>query len=583
MTRRWEWMCVPCISATFFGVAQLSRLLVLGPSRSAPVWPPSAIGLTAALRFGKARAAVGVFFGSASHLVVMYLTSQRYHSLKFIAISPAIAAINACEAVLCSTMVRAMAGRTESIFDTGHGALAFFAAVPFAPLASGYSIALLQTWLRLVPLDQVGRVGAIIWLGRLGGMYALTPALTQPIAGFLKFKRYSLASITLYAVIGAIYSFTFLGGWGLVPSSQGTRPAIFPAIGALLLASVFMDVHKVSAALLIAMFMVIVGSAEGMGPFSLGDHSPLFSLGLEQSFICVVSASTLSIAALVGEKDARNADVLRLNELLKTRIHYRTNESAAAFDRADDIARQKKSFIQHVRDEVRGPIAGILAMSHDVANGINAENWRARVGSTMELLLTILDDLVDIGYAESRRMCSEAMKFDPVDLFKTSLALGRPGFIDRATWQVEDPPAYVEGDSKKLQRCLVSTIADCCSKLSKVRALTCAIGTKQSHSQGLKHLMRVWFEIHASESDAIEPIDPEAGWTSVQVIEDDEVADRPVALCEELGGEFFRAGGGTRARLEISFRHALDAQSMGSSSRFRAAKADLVLRGLEKS
>ena len=526
MRRRWEWIYIPCITISFLGAAQLSRLLVLSPSRSAPVWPPSAVGLTAALRFGKARAALGVFLGSFLHLVIMYLTTKRYHSLKFVAISPAIAAINGCEAVLCSTMVHAIAGRTESIFDTGHGALAFFAVVPFAPLASGYSIALLQKWLRLVAFDQVGRVGAIYWLGRIGGMYALTPAMTQPIAGFLKRKRYPLISLSMYIVIAAIYSFTFLGGWGLVPSSQ-VEPAIFPAIGVLLLASIFMDVQKVSAALLITMVMVIVGTAEGMGPFALSGHTPLFSLGLEQSFICIVSASTLSIAALVGEKDARNADVLRLNELLKTRIHYRTSESAAAFDRAEDTTRQKQSFIQRVRDEVRGPIAGIVAMSHDVANGINAENWRARVGSTMELLLTVLDDLVDIGYVEGGRMCSEALKFDPIDLFKRSLALGRPGFIDRATWQVGDPPPYVEGDSKKLQRCLVSTIADCCAKLTNVRALTCAIGTKQSHSQGLKQLVRVWFEIHATDKEVLEPIDPEVGWTPVQLQEEDEMADRP--------------------------------------------------------
>lgn len=180
-SRRWRrWLEPPAVLISYLSVAQLSRLLVQHSTKSAPVWPPSAIGLAAALLVGPIPTSLGIFGGSLLHLGVMYLTSERYHRGLFLAVSPAFAAINVLEALLCRGLVRMVTQREKGWFETGRDALLFFIPLPIPPLLSGYALALLLASIHIVPFDKVGKMGVVFWLGRLGGMYALSPALLHP-------------------------------------------------------------------------------------------------------------------------------------------------------------------------------------------------------------------------------------------------------------------------------------------------------------------------------------------------------------------------------------------------------------------
>jgi signal transduction histidine kinase len=508
------------------------------------------LGLTTSLRLGKIPSAIGIFGGSMLHYVVMYFTTDRYHITRFIAISPAFATLNSLEATVCCWFVHAFSGRTSKWFDTGRTALAFFLALPFAPLAASFCFALLLIYKGLADFAHLGRLGAMFWLGRLGAMFAFTPAISQPVYSI--FKKNRTMMVLLYIALTGLFSFVFLGGWGVVLSSQ-VRLGLFPAMGLILLTSMSMDIPAVSFAILISMVMVIWGTASGLGPFSGPDHGPIFWMILEQSFICIVSVKTLTITAVLREMNCRNEEVNRLNKLFTTRVNYRTSESVAARDRADDTKQEKLQFIKRVSGDIRQPLLGLRTLVRDSQR--SPESLRALIAGTLELLLTVLDDLVDIGFAESGRLCSETMKFNPTALFRAAVGLGAPGLVDKTEWSVEDVPKYVDGDPKTLRRCLVAMVHGCCENAN---AMTCRIGHREN-SQGHRQISRFWFEVHAGS------VDLEEGWTPVPIDEESAAEDRPAVLSEELGGVFFRGNAGCSARLEVPLRKALDAGSYGDS------------------
>jgi hypothetical protein len=394
MAQRWFAPCL--ISVAYFGVAQLGRLLVNSTTSAASVWPASGAGLAAALRCGQKSAAVGIAIGSIAHLITMYFTTERYHKIAFLAISPAFAAINILEAVAGASFVRLATKQTSGWFETGRGALLFFAPLPFAPLLSGYLIALILAAIGITPYAYIGRLGAAFWLGRLGGMYALAPALSNHLG--LSYITRILGSrplqlVSTYAITAGIFLFTFLGGWGLVNYTQ-VLLVVFPATALLVFVTPFLNIQQVMGAVLTAMLMVIIGSARGTGSFSGPHHSQMFWLVLEQTYVCVTSAKIIWIAILSHEKDNTTFKIQQMNKLLEVNVQHRTSELAAAIDRADKTTRQKLGFAKHVLNEVRTPLIGLQKLCQ---RALDPKSLRARVSSTAKLLVTVLDDLVTLG------------------------------------------------------------------------------------------------------------------------------------------------------------------------------------------
>jgi signal transduction histidine kinase len=557
-----RYFCPVYVMVAYFGIAQLSQLIVHPSTRTAPVWPPSAIGLAAALRLGRLPSAVGIFAGSVLHYAVMYLTSTHHHNTMFICLSPGFAAINSLEATLCCTVIFAFSRRRNGAakwFDTGQSALKFFTALPFAPLVSGYLLALLSLWAKLIDLEHLGRIGLMIWLGRFGAMVALTPALLTSVP-----KLQNVTVLCLYIALGGVYSFVFFGGWGILPQSQ-VRLALFPAMGLLSLASTSIDIQAVSLAILITMGIVIWGTALERGPFAGHQHTPNFWMILEQSFICVVSIKILCITTLVQEMSAKNDEVNKLNALLETRVTFRTSESIAAMDRADETTTEKHHFIKRVCGDVRTPLVALKELCHGSEH--RSPVLRAQIGSTVELILTVLDDLVDIGYAERGRMCSETIKFDPTALFRAAVTLAVPGLVDQTVWVIGEVPRYVDGDPKRLRRCLVAMIRGCHER-GQVIGLQCRLDHKVF---GRVHKQVFCFEIHADTVGCT--VDLEEGsigsigstgdvcWTPVEAEGDSAAEDRPAVLSDELGGTFYLANEGLSAKLEVPLRKALDVVS----------------------
>ncbi|GAQ90391.1 hypothetical protein KFL_006340100 [Klebsormidium nitens] len=518
MAQRWlawrSWFGPPLITAAYLGVAQFGRLLVDSKTHSASVWPPSGVGLAAALHFGRPSAAVGIAAGSLLHLLLMYLTTERYHRTIFLAISPAFAAINVLEALVNCTLIQFVSKQRSGWFETWRGAVLFFLPIPFAPLASAYLIAFLLALVNFVPTAYVA--------------------------------KYATAMLVLAT----------------------------PALGN----------QEVTGAIFLAMAMVIVGTARGMGPFSGDNHSPIFWLTLEQIYICVTSAKTICIAALSREKDDKHVQLQRVNELLETRVQHRTSESTAAIDRAEEVGRQKLGFVRHVREEIRAPLVGIQRLCF-TESPLDIDSLRARVAGTAELLVTVLDDLVDVGYGEGGRLCSEMLKFEPEALFRRALDLVRPDLSKVATLEADkDLPRYAEGDMKKLQRCLVAMINCCCTgDVCSVRlGILCMPPEMMANGVHSRHRLWIRFEVHA-EPHGGQATDLEGGWVLNPYDPKTSVDDRPVVLADEMGGRLFRARDGLSARLEVPLRRTMDNNSLGSSVRFREARAQAILDGLELS
>jgi hypothetical protein len=96
-------------------------------------------------------------------------------------------------------------------------------------------------------------------------------------------------------------------------------------------------------------------------------------------------------------------------------------------------------------------------------------------------------------------MCSESIKFEPIELFKGALMLVRPDLVNFATIDVpKDLLRYLEGDSKKLRGCLVSMIGGYCSVDIDIKSLRLAIHfAKTPQNVPSRHRLWIRFEVHA--------------------------------------------------------------------------------------
>jgi signal transduction histidine kinase/ActR/RegA family two-component response regulator len=149
----------------------------------------------------------------------------------------------------------------------------------------------------------------------------------------------------------------------------------------------------------------LIGTLSGHGPLNLLHGGKEAHLLMLQSFLVVITGTTLPIAALMAE-------------------HAKLKLSLIASRQEAEAANQAKStFLATISHEIRTPLNGVLGMAQVIAMDDLSDAQRERVSivrQSGEALLAILNDVLDFSKIEAGKLTLETIEFDLLDLISTS-------------------------------------------------------------------------------------------------------------------------------------------------------------------
>ncbi len=271
------------LTAVYFAAGKLGLSMAFAHPSASPVWAPTGIALAAVLLLGQ-RVWPAIFAGA---FLVNITTAGS------VATSLGIAAGNTLEAVVGGWLVNRFA-RGSGAFERPQDVFKFVLLAGTAGSALSATIGVTTLGLGgFAVWSDYGRVWSTWWLGDAAGALLVTPALVSWLeASQSRWSRAKLveAASLLVAIVG-VGAIAFLGI---------VAPWPFLCLPLLIWTAFRFGPRESTATVLIFSGLAVWGAMRGSGPFP--DTSPNQSLLLLQVFMAVISVTSLTLTAVVGER-----------------------------------------------------------------------------------------------------------------------------------------------------------------------------------------------------------------------------------------------------------------------------------------
>lgn len=265
------------------------RLAFLHVSATA-VWPPTGIALAAMLLFGR-RVWPAILAGA--FVVNVTTIGPPWSAL-------GIAAGNTLEAVLGAYLVERYA-HGRNVLDRARDVLVFtlLAAMVSTAVAATFGVGSLVLS-GAAPSGDFGAIWLTWWLGDAGGDLVVAPLVLSWVASprprWAARRAVELAGLVLVSLVVAQLVFAKPFGADL-----DDYPLEFLCMPLFIWAAFRFHRRGVAVVGVIVYAIAVWGTLGGTGPFASG--SPNQSLLLLQAFTCVVAATTLTLAAVIAERE----------------------------------------------------------------------------------------------------------------------------------------------------------------------------------------------------------------------------------------------------------------------------------------
>jgi signal transduction histidine kinase/CheY-like chemotaxis protein len=188
----------------------------------------------------------------------------------------------------------------------------------------------------------------------------------------------------------------YAGVVGLV-FGQTRVPTLFLLPLALMAVAYTTSLALVAFCLLATSLVGFYATISGHGPVAIYPGTPMDHLFMTQVVLGMITASCLPIAAMMAEHSQLKQSLL------------------AARLEAEAASQAKSNFLAVVSHEVRTPLNGILGMAQIMRSGplepVQAERLQV-VHRSGEMLLSILNDVLDVAKIEAGRIELESIEFD---------------------------------------------------------------------------------------------------------------------------------------------------------------------------
>jgi signal transduction histidine kinase/CheY-like chemotaxis protein len=412
----------------YFLAGKLGLHFAFVHASASPVWPPTGIALAAMLLFG-VRVWPAIFIGA---FLVNITTAGS------IASSLGIAAGNTLEAAIGAMLVERYAGGARA-FERAQDFLRF--AVLAGALSTTISATIGATSLVLAGHAEWNAFGAIWltwWLGDAAGALIVAPLLVlwgaAPRPGPLHERPFE--AVLLLSVLVATGALVFM-----YPAFS-RYPLPFLCIPPLIWAAFRFGQREVATSVAVLSAIATWATVRDAGPFVMESDNE--SLLLLQSFMATIAALTLSVAALVWERKAVEAERLLLLE----------SEQAARAE-AEAANHAKDEFLAMLSHELRNPLAAISNAAQVLQSGETKPAFAGRavdiINRQARHLSRLIDDLLDVARVTRGRIMLAAERLDLADVVQRSLAtLRSAGRLEEHRLVVDLPPVWVEADPARL-------------------------------------------------------------------------------------------------------------------------------------
>jgi PAS domain S-box-containing protein len=176
----------------------------------------------------------------------------------------------------------------------------------------------------------------------------------------------------------------------------------------------------------------------------------------------------LGISEDITERKRAADELERHRGHLEELVGERTAQLTTAKEQAEAANRAKSDFLSSMSHELRTPLNAILGYAQILKRQDNLTDVQKQqltiMRSSGEHLLTLINDILDVGKIEAQKMEIEEVSFDLTALLVQVFNLTKLNAEEkelRFRYETETPlPAYVRGDERKLRQVLLNLLSN---------------------------------------------------------------------------------------------------------------------------